>query len=215
MAFLTVALWALSWSTWSSPARAADDAGKSPATSEPSALQRAGKHFERGKKLYANGRYKQALVQFEAANRIARHSATLFNIARCYQNLGELDQALTYLRQALAISTDDAQKRALRRRIADIEARPVDVLINTDPQGARVTIDARAQPQPRATPLVIRLTPGAHVLTLRRDGHQLAVARVVAKHGGPRATVDIKLRARARPGAAPPPVVRREPVDLA
>lgn len=52
-------------------------------------------HYNRGRELYQAGRYREAVVELEQASRLDPESANLvYNLARVYELLGELDLAI-------------------------------------------------------------------------------------------------------------------------
>lgn len=54
-------------------------------------------HYQKGRRWYLAGRYRDALVELKAALEFDRDSADLlYNVARVYENLGELDSAIEY-----------------------------------------------------------------------------------------------------------------------
>jgi hypothetical protein len=148
-------------------------------------IEAAAAHFDRGQRLYNDGRYEEAVRAFTEANRIAPHRAAWFNIGRCHENLGRPGAALAAYEQALALAGDaDAGWRAdLETRMARLRRRPTRVLVSSVPLGATVTVDGRAAPEGEPTPTVLRLIPGEHLLLLRKEGYQLAARRVVLAPG--------------------------------
>lgn len=142
------------------------------------AKEEAARAFERGQKLYFEGRYGEAAAAFTEAQRLAPHPSALFNIGRCHENLGNVGQAIENYETALRLTTSETEQQDLRKRIARLRAVPVKVFISSQPSGARVTIDGRREAEPQPTPLVVKLKPGEHVLMLRRPGYQLATRRV-------------------------------------
>ncbi len=66
------------------------------------AMRQAESHHERGIDLYEAGDYRGAIREFERAESLAHSRANLMNIARSYQQLGELDQALAWIDRYLA-----------------------------------------------------------------------------------------------------------------
>jgi hypothetical protein len=156
----------------------------SPLEAAPDPVKQAARLFRQGEKLYEAGHFEKAVQAFLEANRLASHRATVFNIARCYENLANVAEALRYYEVLLKMTADVAEKMEIQQRMALIRRRAATgVLVTTEPPGARITVDAREQPEAQETPALIKLSPGAHVLQLRRPGHQLAVARVQVKPG--------------------------------
>ena len=141
----------------------------------------AARAFDRGQQLYLEGRYPDAITAFGEAQRLAPHPSALFNIGRCHENLGNVGQAIESYEEALRLTEDEAERRDLRKRLARLRASPVKVFISSQPSGARVTVDGRAQPEPQPTPMLVRLKPGEHVLLVNRPGFQLATRRIAVE----------------------------------
>lgn len=199
-----------------------------PPTPEPSkvAKKSAAELFRRGQALYAKGRFEEAVKAFSEAHRLAPHRSAIFNVARCHENLGRLNEALVAYRETLALSKSPAHRAEVQERLDLLSRRPTKVFVASDPAGATVTIDGRAQPEARPTPAVLSLRPGPHVLLLRKEGHQLAAKRVVVALGKEQ-TVTVKLERLVVPGpcptkrcvaetqvVAPPPLVQVEGVHV-
>jgi hypothetical protein len=175
----------------------------------------AAEHFRRAGELYGSGRYQEALAEFQRAHDLAPHASNLFNMARCHENLGEPAAALDRYREALG-GTEGAEERAdIERRIAAILERPVRVFVTSQPSGARVLVDARAEPEPGTTPMTLELVPRPHRLTA--DGFAPTPHRVEVVPGEPE-PVEVSLTpmsAEACPTCPPAAVVERcHRVDL-
>jgi len=52
------------------------------------------RNFDRGRELYAKGDYTAAIVEFRAANEARPSAALEYDIARCYDRLGDWQNAL-------------------------------------------------------------------------------------------------------------------------
>jgi hypothetical protein len=148
-----------------------------------SAEQAAAEHFRIGSEHYAAGRYREALTEFEAARQLLPHRATLFNMARCHENLGDLREALDLYSQTLELTTAPEERADVEGRIERIRVRPVRIFVASEPPGATVTVDANEAAEPSPTPITVELAPGAHRLLLSRDGYQLTAQRVVVEVG--------------------------------
>lgn len=156
---------------------------------------KAAAFFAEGQEHYNSGRYTQAIIAFSKADKLATHPSTLFNIARCHENLGHPQEALAAYRKALAASNDPQMQRDLRGRIRRLERFPGKVFISSQPPGAHVTIDGNTQAEARTTPLVAQVSAGKHVLLFRLAGHLLA-AKPVEVAAGREATVHVVLEKR-------------------
>lgn len=156
---------------------------------------RAAAFFAKGQEHYNSGRFAQAIIAFSEADKLATHPATLFNIARCHENLGRPQEALVAYRKALSASKDPQLQRDLRGRIRRLERFPGKIFISSQPPGAHVTIDGNTQPEARTTPLVAQVPAGKHVLLFRLAGHLLA-AKPVEVAAGREATLHVVLEKR-------------------
>ena len=141
--------------------------------------KQAAGHFEKGVRLYKEGRFAEAIRAYTAAHHLAPHPDSLFNIARCHENLGNYSRALEFYRKVLAKTKDPRGQADISRRIRRLTTRPVKIFVTSQPSGARVTVDGRQGPVEGNTPLVLHLKPGEHVLMVRKPGYHLAARRVV------------------------------------
>jgi len=95
-------------------------------------------HFELGREHFRAGRYREAIVELEAALELDPGSPTLmYNVAYANELLGELEQAIVYYRKyidALPASADEEREktRVTLRRL----------------QGHRAHVEAEPEPEP-------------------------------------------------------------------
>ena len=62
---------------------------------------RARLHFLAGASYYEAGDYQDALREFERSHALSQRSELFYNFSLCYQQLGDLESASTYLRRYL------------------------------------------------------------------------------------------------------------------
>jgi tetratricopeptide (TPR) repeat protein len=109
-------------------------AAATPARAQPNARQDAAAHFARGEQAQAQGRYREAITEYEQAYAIAPHPFTLYNIAVCYEALGDAaaaaDHYERYLDGAGPTAGDADEVRAKIRAL-----RPVATTTTTPPTG--------------------------------------------------------------------------------
>lgn len=136
--------------------------------------------FKQGVQLYKQARYGEAVETFETAYRLKPHGVVRFNVAQCYEKLGEVGKALAsyhlYLREVP--QAEDAA--AVRAAMAGLEKRLAErgvqqLLVFSTPPNARLAID---QHPTGATPWAGELPLGRHALALELAGHEPASREV-------------------------------------
>jgi tetratricopeptide (TPR) repeat protein len=93
---------------------------------EDKATKQARHHFERGEKLFALGRFQEALVEYEAAFELRPLPGFLFNIGQCHRNLGDYDAAIFSFRKYLELSPGAANREAVEGLIEELEGKKAD-----------------------------------------------------------------------------------------
>jgi hypothetical protein len=86
----------------------------------------ARRHFQRGRQLYIQHRYTDAIAEFEAARRVKPSPGIEFDIARCHERLEEWAAAADAYERFLASVTDAGRATELRQRVAVLRARAAD-----------------------------------------------------------------------------------------
>ena len=128
--------------------------------------------FQAAEKLYNQALYAEAIGKFEEAYRLKPHPSIVFNIARSYEQLGEISKALRNYREYLKAMPAAKDKETVTEAILNLERRLRDqgvqqLLVHTDPKGAGVVVDGKSC---GTTPASVELTPGRHLLNLSMDG---------------------------------------------
>jgi tetratricopeptide (TPR) repeat protein len=90
----------------------ADDAG----------IRAAKRHFTRGEKLFALGKFEQAIEAYQKAYDAKPLPAFLFNIGQCYRNLGDYDAAIFSFKKYLKLAPDAENRVQVEEYIAELEA---------------------------------------------------------------------------------------------
>lgn len=92
-----------------------------PARADDAAMRAARRHFERGEKLFALGKFDRALEEYQEAFDAKPIPDFLFNIGQCYRNLGDYDQAVFSFKKYLKLEPDAPNKAAVDKLIAELE----------------------------------------------------------------------------------------------
>jgi tetratricopeptide (TPR) repeat protein len=91
------------------------------ASAEDAGTKAAKRYFAKGEKLFALGRFDEALEQYEKAFESKPLPGFLFNIAQCHRNLGNIDQAIFSYRKYLREAPDAENREAVERQIEELE----------------------------------------------------------------------------------------------
>jgi len=79
--------------------------------------------FAWAKRLYDRARYAEAISKFEEAYALRRTRSSIFNIGKCYEQLGETAKALRAYRDYLRLAPDAGDKETVSDAIANLERR--------------------------------------------------------------------------------------------
>ena len=92
-----------------------------PAYADDPATRSAKRHFERGEKLFALGKFDEALDEYQKAFDAKPIPDFLYNIAQCYRNLGDYDQAIFSFKKFLKLEPDAPNRDSVERTIEQLE----------------------------------------------------------------------------------------------
>ena len=134
----------------------------------------ARQHYQEGTSLYREARYPEAIEAFKAAYAVKHNGVVFFNIAQCYEKLGDLPNALESYRRYLTEvpaaedrSTVETVISNLQTRVQALKNQTQDVRVSTEPSGAAVEVEQTAR---GTTPLEMKLGPGTYAVRVTRDG---------------------------------------------
>ncbi len=96
-------------------------------------------HYQTGSKLYADGEYQRAIAEFAAADKLAPSPMLEFNIALCYDNLGDRAEALRRYRIYLKAMPSASNRGTVEGKIRRLEGE-----LRTEADARRKTADAKA-----------------------------------------------------------------------
>jgi hypothetical protein len=130
--------------------------------------------FLKGNTLYTSKKFKDALAKFEESYAAKPHPATMYNIARCQDQLGDLLRSMTsykeYLRQSPQADDADEVVKAIASIEGRLQAKGLQhLVVYVEPATAVVKVDGK---EIGASPASATLAPGAHAVTISADGFE-------------------------------------------
>jgi hypothetical protein len=170
-------------------ARAEDDA----------TIAMARERFKEGVQFFDQKQFDKARAAFLQAYALKRHPAVLLNLAQSeLRSDHEADAAKhfsQYLREHKEAS--EAERQSAEAGLSAAKAELAELTVNVDEEGATVTVDGTTEGQ---TPLPgsLFLRPGAHSITVRKDGRE--TTQQVTLGAGQASSATLRLRK-----SAPPP----------
>ncbi|MBX7196384.1 MAG: tetratricopeptide repeat protein [Sandaracinaceae bacterium] len=92
-------------------------------TAQQSSDEQARLHYQVAASYYEQADYESALREFQSAYRLSQRPQLFFNISLCYQQMGNLDEAISFLERYLAEVTEIENRASLEQRLGNLRAR--------------------------------------------------------------------------------------------
>ena len=164
------------------------------ASSAQDSTAEAKEHFHAAANLYREARYKEAIDEFQTAYRLHPHGVIFFNLAQCYERLGDIPAALRsyreYLRQVPAADDRQTVEAAIKNLGIRLQQSGATTLfVYSLPAGASVSIDGQLK---GVTPFSADLSPGSHLVTVELSGYA-TISRSVEAAAGKQVELDLTL----------------------
>jgi tetratricopeptide (TPR) repeat protein len=185
-------------------------AAKKPANPEQG---EADAHFRSGVTLYKEGKYAEALAEFERAYEIAPHPLVLYNIAGCHRELSNYAESIKYSQRFLEEGKGVVPKSRLATAQTELDAvlaRIARVTVSVEgAEGAELSLDGESLGTlPLDMPLV--LAPGEHRLVASAEGYRAAERALRVASGD---EVEIELKLSELPKKAPEKIIETDPEE--
>ena len=170
-------------------------------------------HFKKGSDLYKQARYREAIEEFEAAYKAKPHGVLRYNIAQCYEKLGDIPAALRSYHDYLREVPNADDKEVVLRAMGNLEARLAatgmqQILVYSDPTEAEVWLDGQSRGR---TPFSAVLPHGTHTVSLMKTGFKTVTREVVL---APDRSVELTITLQKGTSTVPlppPPVIAAPP----
>jgi hypothetical protein len=167
----------------------------------------ARKAFGEGEKAIAKGDYVAAYTAFDKANTLVPSPHAEYWIAKSLDLQGKTPEAIrayeTFLANPESANAGDDKLAESKARLEELKLTLVAVIeLTIVPAGAAVTLDGA--PQPSAAPLVLKLEPGVHRLSVSAPGYEPKELDIDAK-AGTKQTQTVELAPVPPPPPPPPP----------
>ena len=178
----------------------------SAAAAQSSPRDEARTHFAAGESRFKAGDYRGAIGEFRAADRLMPSPILTYNVALCYDKLGDARQAAALYQQYLDRRPDAPNRPQVEQRLAALAAAAPQVApVPVPPPGAPVRPPPAVAPVP-GVPDGDGLSAPQAPSEPRRRAYDDTFARRLPSRGGD---------AEAAPAPAPPPPVTRGEAEQA
>ena len=159
----------------------------------PDLGEEADVQFGLGVRALQDGDYDVALAHLLASNRLSPNKNVIFNIARCYEQLGQYTDAWRHYADYVAVESDPAERKPALDAMARIQKQVALVSVETDPPGAALYIDRKDLGVRGATPRVLALPAGKHKIYVELAGFEEPQAVEVQADNGKTTLINVPL----------------------
>ncbi len=138
--------------------------------------------------FFSQGRYKEAIEKFHQAYEITQEVQLLFNIGFSYEQLGAWEECVNFMDQYVEKAPTGPQKDRARNASKGCDARistDQQLIIGSDPPGARVYIDSREKGVQGETPFRTDVRPGPHKIWVERNGFEPVQQSIIVQKKEP------------------------------
>jgi hypothetical protein len=173
----------------------------------------ARKAYGEGDAAFKAGDFAAAYVGYAKANELIPSPQAAYWAAKSIDGQGKIPESIAAYEALLAdpgiASLGDEKTNDAKARLADLKTKLVgEVAVVTTPMGATISIDGA--PQAGETPMILKLPPGPHKITLVAAGFEPKEIDIDVK-GGEKTEQKLELTAKAPPPPPPEPVVEAAP----
>ena len=156
-------------------------------------LKKAKQFYDQAEKHYDKSQFKEALTLYEKAFDLSKKYEMYFSIAQCQRHLKNYERAIFFYKRFLSKFPTSVYKDEVVKQIAACEKAIQDqaakakimgrISVITKPEGAQVLVDTFNGTPEGVSPVVIYVTPGTHLIVLKKDGHQTKTQKITVAKG--------------------------------
>ena len=132
--------------------------------------------YDRGQAAFGKGDFEQALAAFETAYGLLPNPIVLRSIAKSEERLGRIVDAISHLSAFLRALPDHPERAQIEREISELRRRPGTLVFVVTPVDALIQVDDR--PAALRSRAAIQLSPGPHLVTVTRTGHERVLREI-------------------------------------
>ncbi|MFH1435854.1 MAG: tetratricopeptide repeat protein [Pseudomonadota bacterium] len=128
-------------------------------------------HFKAAGSYYNQGKYEKALEEFKEAYRLMPLPEVIYNMAQCYERLGDLETSIEEYRKYMEEKPDAKDLQAIRDKIESLKDRldKTGVMVKISEESATVYVDGTEVASSPVSGL-IKVSPGDHELKVEKEG---------------------------------------------
>jgi hypothetical protein len=170
------------------------DAAADPAAPNDEAIAEAARRYDMGLKLYAEGEFRQAVIEFERSYQITKDYRVLYNIGQVRIQLGNYARATGALKDYLSQGGDkiaEDRRKAVEADLDMLASRTGHLRIVANQTGADILVDdiiVGQSPLPEA----VLLDAGEHKITAKKTGFDARTQQITLA-GKDSMLIEIKL----------------------
>jgi hypothetical protein len=144
-------------------------------------------HYEAAQKLYDEGKYDEAIAEYQDAYRLKPHPNTIYNIAQAYERLLDYAQSVAWFERYLKEAPPDAPFRTIvSNRLRLLRDLPARVSITSIPEHVHAAIvNDKGERVELDTPALFKVPAGRYTIDLSQPGWELESHEITTEIGQP------------------------------
>ena len=170
---------------------------KDPGLTDAQLRQRGGEHYTRGETLYIQGDYKGAVEELIASYCLIPYYSILKDIGQAYERDLDFELAVAYLERYVRDIPPDAKRTSqcaadpqedrgnVSRRVSVLRRLPAKVLVQTDPDGAQITISNGKTAGRRLSGQELTIVGDTYKMTIEKPGYETVTKSINVRIGKP------------------------------